>query len=352
MRRASIRAGPTAEYGFATMAKSLTTTYLGLSLRSPLVVSACPLSAEPDTLKRMEAFGAAAAVMPSLFEEQIEHTETGAFRAPHLEYEAAAENTSYYRQLDSYNRGPDVYLREIEAAKRAVSIPIIGSLNGTTKSGWTNYAQRIQDAGADALELNMYYIAADPATTSHEIESRYLDLVAEVRSTISIPLAVKIGPYFTALAHMARRFADAGANGLVLFNRFFHPDIDLETGQVVVHWRYSRPEELLLRLRWIAILKDRVNVSFAATGGIKAGADLAKALLAGADVGMVASVLYQNGIDDLGRLQSELQRWLDQSEFNSLADVKGALSQKNCPNPDEFERALYAKTIAETSEGL
>jgi dihydroorotate dehydrogenase (fumarate) len=333
------------------MAKSLATTYLGLNLRSPLVVSACPLTAELDTLRRIEDLGAAAAVMPSLFEEQIERAEAGTVRSPHLESETAVENPSYFRQLDDYNRGPEAYLRQIEAAKGAVSIPVIGSLNGTTKAGWTRYARRIQDAGADALELNIYYIAANLATTTAEIEFRYLDLVAEVKAAISIPLSVKIGPYFTALANMAYRFAEAGANGLVLFNRFLQPDIDLKTGTVVARWRFSTPEELFLPLRWIAILKERVAVSFAATGGIHRGEDLAKVLLAGADVGMVASVLYRNGIEVLRRLEGELQHWLEQSQFNSIADLKGALSQKKCPNPEEFERALYAQTIAETTQG-
>lgn len=333
------------------MPKDLTTKYLGLNLRNPLVVSACPLTAELDTLRRMEDLGAAAAVMPSLFQEQIEGIQTGAFRPPHSNLDHAPENNSYYRCLDGYNRGPDAYLRHIELAKKAVSIPIIGSLNGTTEAGWVRYARLVQEAGANALELNMYYVAADPVKTTEEIESRYLELVAAVRSAISIPLAVKLGPFFAAFANMSQRLCAVGANGLVLFNRFLQPDVDPEKGKVFARWRFSTPDELYLPLRWIAILKGRVAVSLAATGGIHSAKELSKVLLAGADVGMVASVLYHRGIGAITPLVHELQSWLDRSDFTSIEQLKGILSQKNCPNPDEFERALYAKTIAETTEG-
>jgi dihydroorotate dehydrogenase (fumarate) len=333
------------------MTKELTTTYLGLKLRNPLVVSACPLTAELDTLRRMEELGAAAAVMPSLFEEQIAPAPPSVDRPPQLGAESFDEQVQFYRNLDDYNRGPEAYLRQIELAKKTVSIPVIASLNGTSNAGWLRYAKLIQEAGADALELNTYYVAADAATTSAEIEARYVSVVKAVRSAVSIPLAIKLGPYFTALTNMAQRLTAAGADGLVLFNRFYQPDIDLASGKVATHFRFSTPEDVYLPLRWIAILKGRVEASLAATGGIHEAEQLVKVLLAGADVAMVASVLYHRGIDAIKPLITGLQCWLDESDFNSVEQLKGTLSQQNCPNPDAFERAYYTKAIAETSMG-
>jgi dihydroorotate dehydrogenase (fumarate) len=333
------------------MSKDLTTTYLGLRLRNPLVVSSCPLTAELDTLKHMEQLGAAAAVMPSLFEEQITPAPPVVDRPPHLGPESLEEQVQFYHRLDDYNRGPNAYLRQIELAKKAVSIPIIGSLNGTSDAGWLRYAKLIQDAGADALELNIYYVAADAATTGAEIEARYISLVKAVRSAVSIPLAIKLGPYFTAMANMAERLVAAGADGLVLFNRFYQPDIDLKSKTVTTHFRFSTPDEVHLPMRWIAILKGHVNVSLAATGGIHEAEQLVQVLLAGADVGMVASVLYHRGVTAIKSILLGLQRWLDESDFNSVEQLKGTLSQKNCPNPDAFERAYYTEAIAETSMG-
>jgi dihydroorotate dehydrogenase (fumarate) len=307
------------------------------------------LTAELDTLKRMEQLGAAAAVMPSLFEEQISPAPPSVKRPPHLGPDSFDEQVQFYHQLDDYNRGPNAYLRQIELAKKAVSIPVIGSLNGTTTDGWLRYAKLIQDAGADALELNTYYVAADADTTSAQLEASYVSLVEAVRSAVSIPVAVKLGPQFTALSNMAHRLAKAGAAGLVLFNRFYQPDIDLRSGRVTTHFRFSTPDEVHLPLRWIAILKGRVDVSLAATGGIHEAEQLVKVLLAGADVGMVASVLYHRGVGAIESLLNGLQRWLDESDFNSVEQLKGTLSQRNCLNPDVFERAYYTKTIAETS---
>jgi dihydroorotate dehydrogenase (fumarate) len=331
------------------MSKDLTTTYLGLKLRNPLVVSSCPLTAEPDTLKHMEQLGAAAAVMPSLFEEQIAPTVNAVARPPHLGPELLEEQVPFYRRLDDYNRGPNAYLRQIEIAKKSVSIPIIGSLNGTTTDGWLRYAKLIQEAGADALELNAYYVAADASTASAEIEARYVSLIEAVRSAVSIPLAIKLGPYFTALTNMAQTLVAAGADGLVLFNRFYQPDIDLGSGAVTTDFRFSTPDDAFLPLRWMAILRGRVNAWLAATGGIHEAQQLIKVLLAGADAGMVASVLYQRGVGAIESLLRGLQRWLDESDFHSVEQLKGTLSQKNCPNADVFERAYYAKTIAETA---
>jgi dihydroorotate dehydrogenase (fumarate) len=299
----------------------------------------------------MEQLGAAAAVMPSLFEEQIAPAANGVARPPHLGLESFEEDVQFYHCLDDYNRGPKAYLRQIELAKKAVSIPVIASLNGTSDAGWLQYAKLIQDAGADALELNTYFVAADGATTGAEIEARYISLVKAVRSAVSIPLAIKLGPYFTAMANMAERLVAAGARGLVLFNRFYQPDIDLKSKTVTTHFRFSTPDEVHLPMRWIAILKGRVRASLAATGGIHEAEQLVKVLLAGADVGMVASVLYHRGVGAIESLLNGLQRWLDESDFNSVEQLKGTLSQKNCPNPDAFERAYYAKAIAETSMG-
>ena len=333
------------------MGKDLTTTYLGLKLRNPLVVAACPLTAELDTLKHMEQLGAAAAVMPSLFEEQISPAAQPVARPPHLGPEKVDEAAQFYHRLDDYNRGPAAYVRQIELAKKAVSIPIIGSINGTTDHGWIRFARLIEEAGADALELNTYYVGADTRTTGAELEARYVSLVEAVRSQISIPLAIKLGPFFTAFANVGQRLVSAGANGLVLFNRFYQPDIDLKSGRVTTHFRYSTADEVHLPMRWIAILKGHINASLAATGGIHEAEQLIKVLLAGADVGMVASVLYQHGVAAIESLLTGLQRWLEESDFNSVEQLKGTLSQKNCRDPDLFERAFYTKTIAETSMG-
>ena len=250
------------------MSVDLTTTYLGLKLKNPLVIGACPLTEQLETLQRLEAAGAAAAVLPSLFEEQIDHDQIEMARVQDFHTESFAESLTYFPEQDDYHAGPEGYLEHIAKAKRAVKIPIIASLNGTSVGGWTRYAKMMQDAGADALELNIYFIAADVETTAEEVEARYLELVAAVKQSVSIPLAVKVGPYFSAMANMARRLADAGADGLVLFNRFLQPDIDLETMETTPRLVLSTPSELLVPLRWIAILHGRVDASLALTGGL------------------------------------------------------------------------------------
>ena len=250
------------------MSVDLTTTYLGLKLKNPLVIGACPLTEKVETLQRLEAAGAAAAVLPSLFEEQIDHDQIEMARVQDFHTESFAESLTYFPEQDDYHAGPEGYLDYIAKAKQAVKIPIIASLNGTSVGGWTRYAKMMQDAGADALELNIYFVAADVETTADEVEARYLELVAAVKQSVSIPLAVKVGPYFSAMANMARRLADAGADGLVLFNRFLQPDIDLETMETTPRLVLSTPFELLLPLRWIAILHGRVNASLALTGGL------------------------------------------------------------------------------------
>ena len=331
--------------GGEVMGVDLRTRYLGLELKNPLVVSACPLSGKVDMLRRLEAAGAAAAVLPSLFEEQIVHDQMQAYEYYEDPANSFGEALSYFPEVVAYNSGPDPYLRLIEEARKAVSIPIIGSLNGTSRGGWVRHAELIQEAGADALELNIYFVAIDPQQTSADVEARYLDLVEAVRESISIPLAVKIGPYFSSLPNMAWRLMGAGADGLVLFNRFLQPDIDLETLAVAPNLVLSTSDELRLPLRWIAILRGFTDLSLAATTGVHTSRDVLKLLLAGADVTMTASALFKHGPEHLGTMLEGVRTWLEEREYTSVEQMKGSLSQKNCPNPEAFERANYIKTL-------
>jgi len=324
----------------------LTTKYLGFHLVSPVVVSSCPLTSEMDVLHKIQESGAGAAVLPSLFEEQIEQNDARWQHNPAFHVDAGGRSLSYFRELQHYNRGPDAYVRYIRQAKKAVSIPLFASLNGISEGGWVRYASQLQDAGADALELNIYYLAADPTVTAEQVEARYLRIVAAVRKAVSIPLAVKVGPYFTSLANMAGRFVAAGADGLVLFNRFLQPDIDVDSLKISPRLALSTPDELRLPLRWVAILRGQLQVSLAATGGIHDTADVIKALLAGADVAMVTSTLYRHGIEHLRTLVDQLRFWLDANEHFSVEQIKGSLSQANCPDPSAFERANYTKAVS------
>lgn len=323
----------------------LSTTYLGFRLRSPLVVSACPLTQKLDVLKWLEEAGAAAAVMPSLFEEQIEHEDLQMSEVQDSGTERFAESLTYFPELADYRTGPESYLDKITQAKKAVSIPIIGSLNGTSDGGWLRYAKQVEDAGADALELNIYYVATDAQMSSQDVESRYLDLVAAVKQSVSIPLAVKIGPYFSALANMAQRLTEAGADALVMFNRFIQPDIDLEELEMSSQLKLSSPDELLMPLRWTAILRGQITASLAVTSGIHDGDGLLKALLAGADVGMVASSLYLNGPDHVGTILDGLRDWMQRKEYDSVEQLKGSMSRENCPDPAAFQRGNYMKAL-------
>ena len=327
------------------MTVDLSTNYLGLGLKNPLIISASPLSEKLDSLKRLEDAGAAAVVLYSLFEEQIEHEEVELTEARERGAEAYAEHSNWFPQLDDYRLGPRSYLEHIEKAKDAVSIPVIASLNGVSKGGWASYAKHMQDAGADALELNVYFIAADPDLPGTQVEDQYLDLVAAVKESISIPLAVKVGPQFTSPGNVAKRLAQAGADGLVLFNRYLQPDIDLEALEVRPSLELSTPYELLMPLRWIAILHGRVDASLALTSGIHCAGGLAKALLAGADVGMVASTVYGKGLDQIGAIVDGLATWLEKKGYDSVAKIKGMLSQQNCPDPAAFERGNYMKAL-------
>jgi len=324
----------------------LTTTYLGLKLRTPLVPSASPLSEEVDSIKRLEDAGASAIVLYSLFEEQLrqdrvelhQHMEAGTF--------SFAEALTYFPEPDQFHLGPDEYLKHISKAKNAVNMPVIASLNGSSVGGWTSYAKAIQQAGADALELNVYYIPTDLDVTSAQIEQTYLDILKAVKSGITIPVAVKLSPFFTNFANMAKRLDEAGANGMVLFNRFYQPDIELESLEVVPNILLSTPMAMRLPLRWVAILYDKLNCSLAATSGIHRATDALKMLMAGADVTMLCSVLIRHGVKQIGVIERDLVAWMEEHEYESVEQLKGSLSQKNCPNPSEFERAQYMRAIS------
>ena len=327
------------------MSVDLTTKYLGLTLRNPLVIAASPLTRKIDSLVKLEEKGAAAAVLPSLFEEQIRHDEIEMARVHEIGTESFAEALSYFPEEEDYHVGPDSYLEAITQAKRAVTIPVIASLNGTSKGGWVRYAKMMQDAGADALELNVYFIATDLNMTGRDVESRHLDLVAAVKESVSIPLAVKVGPYFSAMGNMAKCLVEAGADGLVLFNRFLQPDIDLDTLETSPQLVLSTPGELLVPLRWIAILHGRIRASLALTSGLHDAGGMIKSLLAGADVGMIASTVYEDGSDRVTQILDGLRQWMEEREYNSVEQLKGSMSQENCPDPAAFERGNYMKAL-------
>jgi dihydroorotate dehydrogenase (fumarate) len=302
-----------------------------------------------DTLRRLEDAGVAAAVLPSLFEEQIEHDEMAVHDVYESTSEAFPEALSFFPELDGYNTGPDSYLRLVEGAKKALAVPVIASLNGRSRGGWLRYARLIEEAGADALELNVYFVATDPDVPAEGVEARYMEIVEEVRRTVSLPLAVKVGPFFSSMPNMARKLVAAGADGLVLFNRFLQPDIDLETLRVAPHGVLSDSDELRLPLRWVAILRPWLRGSLAATTGVHTAEDVLKLLLAGADVTMTASALYKHGPDHVRTLLDGVSAWLDEKEYESVRQLKGSLSQANAPDPGAFERANYVKTLVRFS---
>jgi dihydroorotate dehydrogenase (fumarate) len=334
------------------MSVDLRTRYLGLDLANPIVASASPLTGTIDSLQRLEAAGVGAVVLPSLFEEQIEHEEMAAHKLMLSGTEISPEAHGFFPELD-YDTGPDQYLDLVAAAKKSLSVPVIPSLNGHTPGGWTRYAKRFEEAGADAIELNVYYLPTDPGDTAAAVESRYVDLVAAVKSEVKVPVAVKVSPYFSAMANMAARLAGAGASGLVLFNRFLQPDILLEELEVAPRLVLSTSDELRLVLRWIAILHGRIDASFAATGGAHAPDDVLKCLLAGADCVMLASCLLRNGPAHVTRLLRGVEAWMREREYESVTQMKGSLSQRACPDPDAFERANYMKALKSyTSENV
>ncbi len=334
------------------MTVNLQTTYLGLELANPLVVAACPLTEDLDMLQRLEQAGAAAAVFPSLFEEQIEQEQVDVFGLYENAADSFAEATSYFPELEGYNVGPEGYLDRLAEAKRRVSIPIIGSLNGVSTGGWVRYATLIQEAGADALELNIYHVAADPERSAGDVEKAHLDLVQQVREAVSIPLAVKLAPQFTSLAYFARQLVERGVNGLTLFTRLVYPDIDLEQLAVHPYFDFSTPAERRPPLMWMALLRGRINASLAATGGVHSADDALRVLLAGADVIMLASALYQNGPGHLANMLDDLHRWMDDRDYESVAQLRGSLSLEHSPDPSAYERVSYMRKIASFSRAF
>jgi len=323
----------------------LKTTYLGLELNSPLVASASALSKKLEHIKQMEAVGLGAVVLYSLFEEQITHD------ALALDYfltrgtESFAEAITYFPELETYNTGPENYLKLISRAKEAVNIPIIGSLNGVSTGGWIKYAKMIEEAGADALELNLYFVPTDPNLTSADLEAAKLQLIADVHKSIKIPLAVKLSPFFTSLPQFAANAVSAGAKGLVLFNRFYQPDLDILKLEVAPKLELSSSSDLLLPMRWIAILFDRVHADYALTSGVHTAEDMVKAIMAGSTVAMTASELVKNGIARAKPMLEEFNQWMDDYEYRSVEQMRGVLSQKKVAEPAAFERANYMKAL-------
>ena len=324
----------------------LSTTYLGLGLKNPLVASASPLSEDLGNIRRLEDAGAAAVVMHSLFEEQINVESQELDRYLSYGTESFAESLTYFPDLTDYNLGPDEYLEHLRRVKAAVGIPIIGSLNGVSTGGWIRYAKLIQEAGADALELNVYYIPANPELTSAQVEQMYLDLVRDVKATLTIPVAVKLGHSFTAMANLARRLDQAGANALVLFNRFYQPDFDLERLEAVPTLTLSRSHELLLRIHWVAILYGHIRADLAVTGGVHTAHDVLKAMMAGARVAMMTSALLENGIGHLRTVRAGLLGWMEEHEYASIRQMQGSMSYRSVANPAAFERANYMKVLS------
>ncbi len=323
----------------------LSTTYLGLKLKNPVVPSASPLSQHLDDIRKMEDAGAAAVVLFSIFEEQIRHDEEALDHLLTAGNESFAEALSYFPDAGEYKVGADAYLELIRKAREACDIPIIGSLNGVSDSGWTDYAKKIEEAGAHAIELNVYYIATDPGQDAAQVERMTLDAVRAVKSAVGIPVAVKLSPYFSSMAHMARQVAEAGADGLVLFNRFYQPDFDLDTMEVLSDLHLSTPGEIRLPLRWIALLHGKVQASLAGTTGVHSGREVVKYLLAGADVAMTTSALLKNGIGHIRTLLAELEAWMGKHEYDRVAAMKGAMSQHAVENPGAFERANYIRIL-------
>ncbi|MCA9933145.1 MAG: dihydroorotate dehydrogenase-like protein [Ardenticatenaceae bacterium] len=327
----------------------LSTTYLGLKLKNPLVPSSSPLTRSLDSLRRMEDAGASAVVLYSLFEEQITLESEMLNHYLTQGIESFPEALSYFPEAEEYHTGPEGYLEHIQRAKKALDIPVIGSLNGVSTGGWVNYARKIQEAGADALELNVYYLPTDMNLSSAEVEQIYLDILKDVKAAVTIPVTMKLSPYFSAMANMAKRLSDAGANGLVLFNRFYQPDLDPQNLEIVPHLVLSNSNELRLPLRWIAILYGRVAADLALTTGIHQVEDVVKAVMAGASITMIASELLQNGIERVGDLLTGLEQWLTEYEYESLEQMKGSLSQINCAEPAAFERANYMRVLSSYS---
>ena len=323
----------------------LTTKYMGMTLKSPLVVSASPLSKNLDGIKRIEDSGAAALVMYSIFEEQIENEQKELLYNTTVGTESFAEALSYFPQMDEFNLGPDQYLELIRNAKDSVEIPVIASINGKTLGGWTDFAKQMQQAGADGIELNIYNIPTSLDLSSQALENNYLEILKAVKSAVTIPVALKLSPFFTNFAYSAKKFDEAGADALVLFNRFYQPDINLEELEVEPHIILSNPTDLRLPMRWIAILKGRIFSDLAATSGIHYGEDVIKMLLVGANVTMLCSTLLRYGVDYVKDIQEEVIEWMTEHEYESVMQLQGSMSQMNVADPSSYERAQYMKAL-------
>jgi dihydroorotate dehydrogenase (fumarate) len=323
----------------------LSTQYLGMKLKNPIVVSSSPLTAELDTLQGLEDAGAAAVILPSLFEEQVELQNIGFRQVPPGNRELLPENLQFIPDMEGYNQGVDGYLSLAYRAKRSLEIPVIGSLNGYYGGGWVQQARLLEAVGLDALELNVYYLATRPDIDGSEVERMYLDLVQDVKANVQIPVAVKLGPYFSAFAHMARQLDRAGADALVLFNRFYQPDFDIKTQTVVPSLDLSEPVELRPRLRWVAILANQVQADLAITGGVHSAEDVLKSLMAGAKVAMMASVLLEHGIEHLATVLNETEQWMEEQGYGSVEKIIGSMSQGKVADPAAFERANYMNVL-------
>ena len=323
----------------------LKTTYLGLKLAHPIVASASPLSRTLEGIRRLEDAGASAIVMFSLFEEQIRYEQESLDYLTEVGTEAFAESLTYFPAVTDYRVGPDQYLELIRAATKAVDVPIIASLNGISNAGWTSYAREMAEAGAKAIELNIYYIPADITVTGREVEQRYIDVVSAVRSVVDVPVSVKLSPFFSSTGEMASRLVKAGADGLVLFNRFYQPDFDLDDLEVVPNMELSTASEIRLPLLWIAVLHGRINASLAATRGVQSGIEVIKYIMAGADAVMTTSALLRHGVGHLTTLLDGMRIWMEKHNYESVAQMKGSMSQLKVANPAAFERANYIKIL-------
>jgi dihydroorotate dehydrogenase (fumarate) len=324
----------------------LTTEYLGLKLKSPILVSSSPLTDSPEKVQRLEEAGAAAVILPSIFEEQLTLESNALDRDLSRGTESFAESLSYFPAYESYRQGQDAYLSHIRRAKAVAGIPVLASLNGATAGGWVKFAKEIEQAGADALELNTYSLPTDPRVTSDQLEEGIIELVRQVRASTKIPIAVKLSPQYTSIPHLAARLDKIGANALVLFNRFYQPDFDIENLNVTPTLTLSRPEELLLRLHWTAILYGDLNAEIAVTGGVHSAQDVLKAIMAGGQVAMLASALLANGIPYLATIQSDLLHWMEEHEYQSIRQMRGSLSRRSVPDASPFERGNYIKTLS------
>lgn len=324
---------------------NLSTTYLGLKLAHPLMAGASPMVDDMGMVKRLEDAGASAIVMHSLFEEQITREEQGTIMDMQLSSHSSAEAISFFPQPDEFRLGPEKYLEQIHRIKAAVAVPVIASLNGTTPAGWLHYGKLMQEAGADALELNVYYIPTDAKETAAQVEKRTLDIVRTVKSEVKIPVSVKLSPFFSSLAHFAAELESAGADGLVLFNRFFQPDINVEELLAEPSLQLSGPADLLLRLRWLAVLHGRIKGSLAVTGGVHDGIGALKAVMAGADAVQMVSALLIHGPERLAQARATLAEWLQEHEYESLAQARGSMSLLKSPNPQAFTRANYMRIL-------